>query len=115
MKRSTEPQRPRTNGWALNPRRGVRVARPCRIKICYDEADDLSRPVKIRVAAIPTTQVAPRYPQSFTAGSTLTKTRRVLVLELSRASSLPAPDVLEPIDWRICGEQDPEPGSQSNE
>ena len=106
-----------TNGWALSPRRGIRAARPRRIKIRFGKADYLSRRVKIRVVATPTNPMAPRKPQAlFTAGFPLNETWEVLiVLELPVPLSLPAPDVREPIDWRICGEQDPDPGSQFNE
>jgi hypothetical protein len=104
------------NGWARSPRRGIRVARQRRIKICFDKADYLCRPVKIRVVATPTNPMAPRKLQAFPAGIPLNETLEVLiVMELPGPSSLPASDVREPIDWRICGEQDAEPESQSNE
>jgi hypothetical protein len=74
------------------------------MKICYSETDDFCRPVKIRASAI---SKAARSPQYFAAGFMLNEPRSLMrSLESPLPLPRPARKLREPIDWRICGEQD---------
>jgi len=105
MKSQIRIFQPRLNGLAISAKR-PRVSQRFRIEIDCSQSDDFSRPVKIRVAANPASKAA-RSPRFFAAGFSLNEPRPVLrILEPPPSLSRPVRKVREPIDWRICGEQD---------
>ena len=109
MKFRTGPFQTKLNVWANQAQRRCRVTQRRRIEIRFSEADYFCQPVKIRAAATPTSKAA-RPRRIFAAGFNLDKPQTI-VRTLERPLPLPRPagKVREPIDWRICGDQDPQP------
>ena len=79
------------------------------LKIRYSERDLSPRSVKIHVKTGPFRKTA-RLPMVLVPGFTLHQARAILrTLESPLPLFGPARKVREPIDWRICGDQDPLP------
>jgi len=100
---------PKSGGLPIHARYEHRTGQQCRIEIHFPKADHAWRSVKIRVAAIATSKIA-RPLKVFVAGSHLNESRTVLrSVELAAPLPRPYKQVREPIDWRVCGDQDPQP------
>jgi hypothetical protein len=109
MKIRNGRSQPKTDGLSIHAKYERRAGQQCRIDIHFPEADLVWRSVKIRAAAIATSKVA-RPLKVLVTGFNLVGSRTVLRrLELPAHLPRPYRKVHKRIDWRVCGEQDPQP------
>jgi hypothetical protein len=93
--------------FAFNTQRRCRIATRCATETSHHEALSFCRRLKNRALAIPHSTAA-RSPQLFAAGYYFDKPQWRL---RSLPELLPSPGMnpCKEIDWRICGDQDPNP------
>jgi len=100
---------PKLDGLSIHAQYERRAGQQCRIEIHFPEADHVWRSVKIHVATIAASKVA-RPLKIFVSGFNLNGSRTVLhSLELPAPLPRPSRKVQKRVDWRVCGDQDPQP------